>query len=124
VFDLGKRRAAVRAGEAELAQAEENLQRLKDQVAVGIQRDYDKLERTRNLVAVAKQFVELRQESERLAQNQLSQGVVLGVRPPPKYRCNVQGTGGLPASELGLSPRLGRTRASRRAHPRTLNQRR
>jgi len=77
VFDFGKRRAAVRAGEAELAQAEENLQRLKDQVAVGIQRDYDKLERTRNLVAVAKQFVELREESERLAQNQLSQGVVL-----------------------------------------------
>jgi len=77
VFDFGKRRAAVRAGETELAQAEENLQRLKDQVAVGIQRDYDKLERTRNLVAVAKQFVELRQGSERLAQNQLSQGVVL-----------------------------------------------
>jgi len=77
VFDFGKRREAVRAGEAELAQAEENLHRLKDQVAAGIQRDYDKLERTRNLVAVAKQFVELRQESERLAQNQLSQGVVL-----------------------------------------------
>ena len=77
VFDFGKRRAAVRAGEAELAQAEENLQRLKDQVAVGIQRDYDKLERTRNLVNVAKQVVELRQESERLTRNQLSQGVVL-----------------------------------------------
>jgi len=77
VFDFGKRRAAVRAGEAELAQAEENLQRLKDQVAVAIQRDYDKLERTRNLVNVAKQVLELRQESERLAQNQLSQGVVL-----------------------------------------------
>jgi outer membrane protein TolC len=77
VFDFGKRRAAVRAGEAEFAQAEENLQRLKDHVAVGIQRDYDKLERTRNLVAVARQVVELRQESERLAQNQLSQGVVL-----------------------------------------------
>jgi outer membrane protein TolC len=77
VFDFGKRRAAVRAGAAELAQVEENLQRLKDQVAVGIQRDYDKLERTRSLVAVAKQFVELRQESERLAQNQLSQGAVL-----------------------------------------------
>jgi len=77
VFDFGKRRAAVRAGEAELAQAEENLQRLKDQVAVGIQRDYDKLERSRNLVNVAKQVVELRQESERLTRNQLSQGVVL-----------------------------------------------
>ena len=77
VFDFGKRRAAVHEREAQLAQAEENLRRLKDQVAVSIQRDYDKLERTRSLVGVARQVVELRQESERLAQNQLSQGVVL-----------------------------------------------
>ena len=77
VFDFGKRRAAVHEREAQVAQAEENLRRLKDQVAVGIERDYNKLERTRSLVEVANQVVKLRQESERLAQNQLSQGVVL-----------------------------------------------
>ena len=77
VFDFGKRRAAVREREAQLAQAEENLRRLKDEVAVGIERSYNKLERTKNLVQVAKQVVKLRQESERLAQNQLTQGVVL-----------------------------------------------
>ena len=77
VFDFGKRRAAVREREAQLAQAEENLQRLKDQVGVSIERDYNKLERTKSLVEVANQVVKLRQESERLAQNQLSQGVVL-----------------------------------------------
>jgi outer membrane protein TolC len=77
VFDFGKRRAGVREHEAELAQAEENLRRLKDQVAVGIERDYNKLERTKSQVDVASQVVKLRQEGERLAQNQLSQGVVL-----------------------------------------------
>jgi outer membrane protein TolC len=77
VFDFGKRRAAVREREAQLAQAEENLRRLKDQAAVGIEHDYNKLERTKSLVEVANQVVKLRQESERLAQNQLSQGVVL-----------------------------------------------
>ena len=77
VFDFGKRRAAVRERDAQLAQAEENVQRLKDQVAVGIERGYNKLERTRSLVEVANQVVKLRQESERLAQNQFSQGVVL-----------------------------------------------
>jgi len=77
VFDFGKRRAAVRESDAQLAQAEENLQRLKDQVAVSIERDYNKLEKTKSLVEVANQVVKLRQESERLAQNQLSQGVVL-----------------------------------------------
>jgi outer membrane protein TolC len=77
VFDFGKRRAAVREGEAQLAEAEENLRRLKEEVAVGIERSYNKVERTRNMVQVANQIVKLRQESERLAQNQLTQGVIL-----------------------------------------------
>ena len=77
VFDFGKRRAAVREREAELAQAEENLSRLKEEVAVAIERSYNKVERTRSLVQVATQVVNLRREGERLAQNQLIQGVVL-----------------------------------------------
>ena len=77
VFDFGKRRAAVREREAQLAQAEENLIRLKDQAAVAIEKSYNKLERTKNLVQVADQVVKLRQESERLAQNQVTQGVLL-----------------------------------------------
>jgi outer membrane protein TolC len=77
VFDFGKRRATVREREAQLAQAEENLQRLKDKVAVGIDKSYNKLERTKHLVQVADQVVKLRQENERLSQNQLIQGVVL-----------------------------------------------
>ena len=77
VFDFGKRRAAVRERDAQLAQVEENLRRLKDQVAVGIEKSYNKLERTKSLVQVANQVVKLRQESERLAQNELTQDVVL-----------------------------------------------
>jgi outer membrane protein TolC len=77
VFDFGKRRAAVREREAQLAEAEENLSRLKDEVAVRIERSYNKVERTKSQVQVANQIVKLRQESERLAQNQLTEGVVL-----------------------------------------------
>ena len=77
VFDFGKRRAAVREREAQLAQAEENLQRLKDQAAAGIEKSYNKLERTKKMVQVADQVVKLRQESERLAQNQYREGVIL-----------------------------------------------
>ena len=77
VFDFGKRRAAVLEHEAQLAQSEENLRRLKDQVAVGIERSCNKLQRTRELVQVANQVVKLRQEGERLAGNQLTQGVAL-----------------------------------------------
>jgi outer membrane protein TolC len=77
VFDWGKRREAVREREAELAQAEENLRRVKEEVAVVIERSYNKLERTRSLVQVASEVVNLRQEGERVAGNQLIHGVAL-----------------------------------------------
>ena len=62
---------------AQLAQAEENLRRLKDEVAVSIERTYNKMVQTKSLVEVATQVVRLREESERLAKNQLVQGMVL-----------------------------------------------
>jgi outer membrane protein TolC len=77
VFDFGKRRAALRERQDQLAEAEENVRRQKDEVAVSIQRSYDKLQRTKSMVEVAQQVVQLRKESERLAQNQLAQGEVL-----------------------------------------------
>ena len=77
VFDFGKRRATVRETQDQLAEALENVRRLKEDVAVSIKRSYDKVQRTKSMVAVAQQVVSLRQESERLAQNQLAQGVVL-----------------------------------------------
>jgi outer membrane protein TolC len=76
VFDFGKRRAAVGEHEVQLAEAEQNLERLKEEVAVSIQRSYDKVERTKNMVNVANQIAQLRQENERLATNQLAHGVV------------------------------------------------
>jgi outer membrane protein TolC len=77
VFDFGKRRAAVREREEQLAQVEENLRRVKDRVAVLMERAYHKVERTRNLVEVTNEVVKLHQENERLAQNQLNQGSLL-----------------------------------------------
>jgi outer membrane protein TolC len=76
VFDFGKRRAAVREHEAQLAEAQENLQRLKDDISAQVERTFDALERTKTLVAVADQVVALRRENERLSHNQVTQGVV------------------------------------------------
>jgi len=44
---------------------------------VAVERSYNKLERTRNMVNVAAQAAKLRAESERLANNQQQQGLVL-----------------------------------------------
>ena len=76
IFDFGKRRAAVREHEARLAQAELNLERLKETVAVSIERSYNKVERTKSMVNVARQVVTLRDENDRLAGNELTYGIV------------------------------------------------
>ncbi|MBV8095411.1 MAG: TolC family protein [Acetobacteraceae bacterium] len=76
VFDFGKRRAEVREYETKLAEAKENLTRLKEAVSVRIQRSYDKLERTAHMLQVAHEEVALREEGERLATNESTLGVV------------------------------------------------
>jgi len=77
VFDFGKRRATVREREAKLAQAQENLARLQEAVSVQVERSYNKVQRTKQMLRVANEVVRLRSEGERLAENQLAQGVVL-----------------------------------------------
>lgn len=77
VFDFGKRRATVREREAQLAQTKENLERLKEAVSVRIEHSYNKVERAKHMLQVANEVVSLRAEGERLAENQMTQGVVL-----------------------------------------------
>jgi outer membrane protein TolC len=77
VFDFGKRRAVVRENEAKLAEAEENLTRLKEAVSVRIERTYNKVKRTAQMLEVAGEEVRLREEGERLATNQLALGASL-----------------------------------------------
>jgi outer membrane protein TolC len=77
IWDFGKRRAVVRERSTQLAEAEENLERLREQVAVEVERSYNKMERTKSMVDVATQVAKLRQESERLTTDQAAQGVVL-----------------------------------------------
>jgi outer membrane protein TolC len=77
VFDFGKRRAVVRENEDKLAEAQENLTRLKEAVNVRIERTYNKVERTAQMLQVAREEVRLREEGVRLAMNQSALGVVL-----------------------------------------------
>jgi outer membrane protein TolC len=77
LWDFGKRRAEVREHTTQLAEAEQNLEHLKEQIAVEVEHSYNKLERTKSMVNVAVQVAKLREESERLTTNQAAQGVVL-----------------------------------------------
>jgi len=77
VFDFGKRRAAVSQREAQLAEAQQNIDRLKSTIAVEIEQGANKVEQTRKMLEVASEVVRLRTESERVAENQLKEGVML-----------------------------------------------
>jgi outer membrane protein TolC len=77
LFDGGKKRAKLRERDAQLAQAKENLARTTDEVEVRVQSAYNKLERTRQMVAVSQQLLATRQAARRVSVQQLQQGTYL-----------------------------------------------
>ena len=77
LFDGGKKRSTLREREAQLAQATENLARVKDEVELSVQTAYNKLERTGQMVKVSEELLSLREESSRVSRQQLERGVAL-----------------------------------------------
>ena len=77
LFDGGKKRSVLREREAQLAQARENLARVKDEVELSVQTAYNKLERTKQMVKVSEELLALREESSRVSAQQLERGVAL-----------------------------------------------
>jgi outer membrane protein len=77
LFDAGKRRSLVRERQDEVLEARENLERVKDEVRVRIATIYNKLQTTRDMVEVARQYLKARQETARLGEDQFKQGASL-----------------------------------------------
>ncbi len=77
LFDGGRRNAAIAEHKAQLAQAEENLARIKEEVELRVQTALNKLERTRQMVAVSEELLSLRTESQRVTAQQLEKGAAL-----------------------------------------------
>jgi outer membrane protein TolC len=78
LFDGGRKRAVLRERETQLAQARENLARMTDEVELRVQAAYNKMDRTRQMVAVAEELLALRGESRRVAAQLLANGGALG----------------------------------------------
>jgi outer membrane protein TolC len=78
LFDGGRKRAVVRQRETALAQAKENLARVSDEVELRVQTAYNKIERTRQMVAVSEELLALRGESRRVTVDLLAHGSALG----------------------------------------------
>jgi outer membrane protein TolC len=81
LFDGGRRNAAIAERKAQLAQAEENFARVKEEIEVRVQTAYNKLERTRQMVGVSNELLALRKESRRVFAQQLQEGAALRSQP-------------------------------------------
>ena len=77
IFDAGKRKALIRERRDEVSQAEENLERVKDEIQVRINMIYNRLEVARAMVEVRKEYLAARQENARLSEDQFKQGIML-----------------------------------------------
>jgi len=77
LFDGGRRSAAIGEHKAQLAQAEENLARIKEEVELRVQTAYNKLERTRQMIKVSEELLALRMESRRIFVQQIKEGTAL-----------------------------------------------
>jgi len=77
LFSGGRKRATVRERDTQLARANENLSRIADDVELRVQTAYNKLQRTRQMIAVSEELLALRAESRRVTVEQVAHGSVL-----------------------------------------------
>jgi outer membrane protein len=77
LFDGGRRVAEIKDSRTLLSEAELNLAKVKDEVAVQVETAYDKVEQLQDMVGVAEQALEVRVELARLSDRQFEQTEVL-----------------------------------------------
>jgi outer membrane protein TolC len=77
LFDGGRKHGLLRERQAQLSQAKENLAKLTDAVELSVDTAYNKLERTRQMLKVSEEVLALRTESNRVRQQELTQGAAL-----------------------------------------------
>ena len=77
LFDGGKRSAEIGERKVQLAQADENLARIKDEIELRVQTAYNKVERTREMLNVSQELLALRTEMLRVSVQQMQEGTAL-----------------------------------------------
>jgi outer membrane protein TolC len=77
LFDAGHKRAVLQERESQLYQAKENLAKVTDGVELQVQTAYNKMERTQQMLKVSEEILALRQESNRVQQQELLRGAAL-----------------------------------------------
>ena len=80
LFDWGERRGVVGQRRSQLNQAQENLKRIEQRIAVEITKAHRKLERTRMMMDVAGEALKLQRENQRLSADRVKAGTTTSLR--------------------------------------------
>lgn len=80
IFDWGKRKGEIGQRVAQQSQAEENLARIDKRLGIEIDKAYRKLDRSKQMVDVAREALSLSKENARLSENGLKAGTVTAAK--------------------------------------------
>jgi outer membrane protein TolC len=103
VFDGGRRIAAIKDSRTLLSEAELNLEKVEDEVAVQVQTAYDKVEQLQDLVGVAQEVVKARQEASRLTDRRFEQNAALASARAEAHAKAISANASSLEAALGLS---------------------
>jgi multidrug efflux pump subunit AcrB/outer membrane protein TolC len=80
IFDWGRRKGDIGQRVAQQSQAKENLARIDKRIGIEIDKAYRKLDRSKQMVDVAREALSLCQENARLSENGLKAGTVTAAK--------------------------------------------
>lgn len=103
LFEGGRRNAEIRDSRTLLSQAELNLAKVKEEVAVQVEAAYDKVEQLQNMVGVAEEALKVRIELARLSDRQFEQNAALASARAEAQAKAVSAKASYLEANLGLS---------------------
>jgi len=103
LFDGGRRIAAIKDSRTLLSEAELNLERVEDEVAVQVETAYDRVEQQQDLVGVAQEVVQARTEASRIADRRFEQNAALASARAEAHAKAISATASSLQATLGLS---------------------
>jgi outer membrane protein TolC len=103
VFDGGHRIAAIKDSRTMLSEAELNLEKVQDEVAVQVETAYDKVEQLQDLVGVAEEVQKVRLEASRLTDRRFEQDAALASARAEAHAKAISANASSLEAALGLS---------------------
>jgi outer membrane protein TolC len=103
LFDGGKRIAEIKDSRTLLSEAELNLAKVEDEVAVEVEKAYDKVEQLQDLSGVAAEVLKAREESSRVTDRRFEQNAALASAKAEAHAKELSARASYLEATLGLS---------------------